>query len=111
MLPSSMSSRELRQLGRVREVIRIKHYSIRTEHAYLQWIRRYIHFHQKRHPRELGAGAVSTFRRRSSASLQQGSRTLTIRASDLAARLRPWRARLAAKERSARELSVRKLGL
>jgi hypothetical protein len=33
-----------RLLEQVREVIRIKHYSIRTEHAYLQWIRRYILF-------------------------------------------------------------------
>lgn len=61
MLPSSTSSREPRLLERVREVIRIKHYSIRTEHAYLQWIRRYIHFHRKRHPRELGADALSAF--------------------------------------------------
>lgn len=61
MLPSSTSSREPRLLERVREVIRIKHYSIRTEHAYLQWIRRYIHFHGKRHPRDLGADALGAF--------------------------------------------------
>jgi integron integrase len=50
-----------RLLDQVREVIRIKHYSIRTEEAYLQWIRRYILFHQKRHPIELGSGELSAF--------------------------------------------------
>src|SRR5262245_44415993 len=50
-----------RLLDRVREIIRIKHYSIRTEQAYLQWIRRYILFHGKRHPSELGADHLSAF--------------------------------------------------
>lgn len=50
-----------RLLDDVRNVIRIKHYSIRTEQAYLQWIRRYILFHGKRHPRELGAEHLSAF--------------------------------------------------
>ena len=35
---------------KVRHVIRCKHYSIRTEHSYVEWIRRYIHFHDKQHP-------------------------------------------------------------
>jgi integrase len=50
-----------RLLDQVRDVIRIRHYSIRTEQAYLQWIRRYILFHGKRHPRELGSDHLSTF--------------------------------------------------
>lgn len=50
-----------RLLDQVRDVIRIKHYSIRTEQAYLQWIRRYILFHDKRHPSELGSEHLSTF--------------------------------------------------
>lgn len=50
-----------RLLDHVRTVIRIKHYSIRTEQAYVQWIRRYILFHGKRHPRELGAPQLSAF--------------------------------------------------
>lgn len=50
-----------RLLDRVREVIRIKHYSIRTEQAYLHWIKRYILFHGRRHPQELGATEVSAF--------------------------------------------------
>jgi len=40
-------------LEQVRNAIRMKHYSIRTEDAYVDWIRRYILFHGKRHPREL----------------------------------------------------------
>src|ERR1700739_1285181 len=39
----------------VREKIRTRHLSLRTEHAYLQWVRRYVAFHRRRHPRELGA--------------------------------------------------------
>jgi len=48
-------------LGRVREVIRYKHYSIRTERAYVDWIRRFVHFHNRRHPREMGADEVRAF--------------------------------------------------
>jgi integrase len=48
-------------LDQVRDVIRVKHYSIRTEQAYLHWIRRYILFHGKRHPSELGSEHLSTF--------------------------------------------------
>jgi integron integrase len=58
---SHSPSAEPKLLDRVREVIRIKHYSIRTEQAYLQWIRRYIHFHGKQHPRNLGADALTAF--------------------------------------------------
>ncbi len=50
-----------RLLDDVRDVIRIKHYSIRTEQAYLQWMRRYILLHGKRHPRELGAEHPTAF--------------------------------------------------
>jgi len=41
-------------LDQVRDAIRLKHYSIRTEEAYVNWIRRYILFHNKRHPAEMG---------------------------------------------------------
>lgn len=57
----SASSPSPRLLDQVREVIRIKHYSIRTEQAYVQWIRRYILYHGKRHPRDMGATEVSAF--------------------------------------------------
>jgi integron integrase len=45
----------------VRNAIRRKHYSIRTEQAYGDWIKRFIHFHGKRHPAELGADDVAAF--------------------------------------------------
>lgn len=48
-------------LGRVREVIRYKHYSIRTERAYVDWIRRFVNFHGRRHLREMGADEVRAF--------------------------------------------------
>jgi integron integrase len=48
-------------LEQVREVIILKHYSIRTEEAYVQWIKRFIFFHQKRHPREMGAVEIQAF--------------------------------------------------
>jgi hypothetical protein len=41
-------------LDRVRWVLRARHYSIRTEEAYVDWIRRFILFHRKRHPNEMG---------------------------------------------------------
>ena len=44
-----------RLLDRVREAIRTRHYSRRTEKAYVHWIKRYIFFHGKRHPLEMGA--------------------------------------------------------
>lgn len=65
-----------RLLDQVREVIRLKHYSIRTEQTYIDWIKRYIFFHGKRHPREMGASEIESFltdlavRRRVSASTQ-----------------------------------------
>ena len=40
-------------LDQVRDVISLKHYSIRTEKAYVNWIRRFILFQNKRHPREM----------------------------------------------------------
>lgn len=50
-----------RLLDRVRHEIRLRHYSVRTEQAYLGWIRRFILFHGKRHPRDMGAEEVSRF--------------------------------------------------
>ena len=50
-----------RLLEQVRSVIRLKHYSIRTEEAYTHWIKEYILFHRKQHPSTLGAEHVSQF--------------------------------------------------
>lgn len=48
-------------LDRVRATIRARHYSRRTEEAYVHWIRRYIVFHGMRHPTDLGAADISAF--------------------------------------------------
>src|SRR5262249_38432820 len=48
-------------LERARDIIRLKHYSIRTERAYLNWMRRYILFHHKRHPQEMGPAEIEAF--------------------------------------------------
>jgi site-specific recombinase XerD len=48
-------------LDRVRWHLRVKHYSIRTEQAYVDWIRRYILFHRKRHPGEMGEREITEF--------------------------------------------------
>jgi hypothetical protein len=53
-----------RLLDRVREAIRTRHYSRRTEKAYVAWIRRYIFFHGKRHPADMGAAAITPSSRR-----------------------------------------------
>jgi hypothetical protein len=52
---------KLKLLDQVSEVMRFKHYALRTETTYRAWIRRYILFHGKRHPREMGAPEVSRF--------------------------------------------------
>lgn len=48
-------------LDQVRDLIRVKRYSIRTERTYLDWIKRYILFHDKRHPKDMGAPEVTAF--------------------------------------------------
>ena len=48
-------------LNSVREAIRLRRYSIRTEEAYVDWIKRFIWFHDKRHPREMGDVEVKLF--------------------------------------------------
>jgi len=48
-------------LDRVQYALRRKHYSYRTEQAYIQWIKRFILFHNKRHPKEMGAPEIEAF--------------------------------------------------
>jgi integron integrase len=48
-------------LDRVRDAIRLKHYSYQTEKTYVQWIRRYILFNGKRHPSEMGSTEINAF--------------------------------------------------
>ncbi|MGH8592088.1 MAG: integron integrase [Gammaproteobacteria bacterium] len=56
-----MGEGQPRLLDQVRDRIRRKHYSIRTEQAYVDWIRRFVLHHNKRHPRDMGAAEVESF--------------------------------------------------
>jgi hypothetical protein len=56
-----MGDGQPRLLDQVRDRIRRKHYSIRTEQAYVNWIRRFVLHHNKRHPRDMGAAEVEGF--------------------------------------------------
>jgi integron integrase len=59
--PMDVATPQPRLLDRVRHKIRVKHYSRRTEKAYVDWVRRYVHFHGLRHPEGLGAQEVEAF--------------------------------------------------
>jgi hypothetical protein len=57
----SVPARPRKLLDHVRDVLRVNHYSIRTEEAYVGWIRRFILFHGKKHPREMAEEEVAQF--------------------------------------------------
>ena len=48
-------------LSQIAQAIRVRHYSIRTEKSYIDWIKRFIYFHHKRHPKEMGGAEVAAF--------------------------------------------------
>jgi integron integrase len=58
---TELAGRPVRLLDKVREAIRVRHYSRRTELAYVGWIRRFVAANGRRHPRDLGAREVETF--------------------------------------------------
>jgi integron integrase len=58
---SPLQKRPKKLLDQVREAMRLKHYAYRTEETYVQWIRRYILFHNKRHPIEMGRPEIEAF--------------------------------------------------
>jgi site-specific recombinase XerD len=60
-LPARVPSSNPKLLDQVRDVIRCKHFSLRTERTYTDWIRRFILFHGKRHPKEMAEPEVTKF--------------------------------------------------
>jgi integron integrase len=56
-----MKHRPKKLLDHVRDTIRLKRYSIHTENAYVTWIKRYIFFHNKRHPNQMGSADIEAF--------------------------------------------------
>jgi hypothetical protein len=59
--PPDPPSRKPKLLDQVREVLRANYYSKRTEEAYVAWVRRFILFHDKRHPKDLRGDEVARF--------------------------------------------------
>jgi integron integrase len=57
----STTTKSPKLLDQVRDKLRVKHYSIRTEQTYSGWIKRYIYFHGKRHPKDMGAEEIESF--------------------------------------------------
>ena len=56
-----MGNSPVKLLDKVRQCIRLKGYSIRTEKSYASWIKRFILFHGKRHPQDMGKPEIETF--------------------------------------------------
>jgi integron integrase len=81
---SANTAKKPKLLDRLRHKIRVKHYSIRTEEAYVDWARRYILFHGKRHPKDMQAQEVEAFlthlavERNVSASTQNQARSALL---------------------------------
>jgi integron integrase len=59
--PDQSDAPKPRLLDQVRDSIRRKHYSIRTEQSYIDWIKRFIYFHDKQHPRDLNESHITEF--------------------------------------------------
>ena len=60
-MQATPSVHRLELLDRARHVIRRKGYSIRAEEAYVSWIKRFILFHNKRHPKDMGGPQIEAF--------------------------------------------------
>ena len=60
-LPEGLSGAAPKLLEQMRHVLRVRHYARRTEDCYVDWTRRFIVFHNKRHPAAMGAAEVSRF--------------------------------------------------
>jgi hypothetical protein len=69
---------EKRLLDRARDLIRVKHYSIRTEQTYLHWMKEFILFHNMRHPTEMGACEVEVYLTHLAAVRQVSRRTQNV---------------------------------
>jgi hypothetical protein len=61
VLKKNIMTKKSKLLDHVSRVIRTKHYRYSTEKSYVDWIYRYIYFHDKRHPKDMGAKEISDF--------------------------------------------------
>ncbi len=58
---SPLQKKPKKLLDQVRKAMRLKHYAYRTEETFVQWIRRYILFHDKCHPKDMGQPEIEAF--------------------------------------------------
>jgi len=56
-----MTQRPKKLLVQVRDAVRLKHYAYRTEKTYVHWAKRFVLYHKKRHPLEMGEKEISEF--------------------------------------------------
>lgn len=61
MANSTASAHTPRLIDSIRQVLRVHHYSISTERSYIQWIKRFIYFNNKRHPKEMGVDEITAY--------------------------------------------------
>lgn len=61
LLQAGHSAVQPKLIPRFREAMRVRHYSLKTEKSYVHWLKRYIYFHDKRHPQDMGAMEVTAF--------------------------------------------------
>ncbi|SRR5258706_15220197 len=59
--PVQLSLQQPKLIPRLREALRVRHYSLKTEKAYIHWVRRFIFHHEVRHPKDMGANEVAAF--------------------------------------------------
>jgi len=59
--PVPSTPQSVRLLDQLRDALRVKHYSYRTEQTYIDWVRRFILFHHKRHPQDMGEPEIAAF--------------------------------------------------
>jgi integron integrase len=55
------AARQPKLIGRLRDALRLRRYSLKTEKAYIHWVKRYVCFHGMRHPEQMGGGEVTAF--------------------------------------------------
>ena len=84
VLAKTLAEKNLRDgLDQCRQVMRLKHYSLRTEQAYTSWIRKYILFHEKKHPKDMGEDEIRSYLAYLAVNRQVTASTQTVALSAL----------------------------
>jgi hypothetical protein len=75
---SISAARQPKLIGRLRDALRLRRYSLKTEKAYIHWVKRYVCFHGMRHPEQMGGGEVTTMSPAFAASTAVAARTISV---------------------------------